>query len=177
MRFHKVVAAAAICVVVAGCSTHERPEPGDERGGDPMPYIHIGPEGSGENSPGPHKEADPESPTAPQSYGPASGAQQRACGAFSVIDTLSRDAASPIPVPGPQGPGAHGDDLIGFGNALKQVDRRGLSEPMNAALNAHAVALTNLGALFNRKASSEDVSSMSTVAKATGKTVITLCAQ
>ncbi|SLI19929.1 Uncharacterised protein [Mycobacteroides abscessus subsp. abscessus] len=177
MKIQKIVAAAAICVAVAGCSANERLEPGDERGDDPMPYIHVGPEGSGENSPGPHKEADPESPTVPQSYGPPGAAQERACGAFSVIDTLSRDAASPMPVPGPQGPGARGDDLIGFGNALNQVDRRGLPKPMNAALNAHAVALTSLGALFNHKASSDDVADMAAVAKATGNTVITLCAQ
>ncbi|WP_079615915.1 hypothetical protein [Mycobacteroides abscessus] len=80
-------------------------------------------------------------------------------------------------LPGAQGPRPHGDDLVGFGNALNQVDRRGVSKPMNAALNAHAVALTNLGALFIHKASSDDVASMAAVAKATGNTVITLCAE
>lgn len=172
MRIHKVVAAAAICVVMAGCSTNERPEPGDERGNDPMPYIHVSPGGPGQDAPG-----QPTEPTAPKPYGPSSDAQQRVCGAFSVIDTLSHDPAFTVILPGAQGPRPHGDDLVGFGNALNQVDRRGLSEPMTAALNAHAVALTNLGALFNHKASSDDVASMAAVAKATGNTVITLCAE
>lgn len=173
MRIHKVVAAAAICVVMAGCSTSERPEPGDARGNDPMPYTHVSPGGPGQDAPG-----QPTEPAAPKPYGPSSAAQQRVCGAFSVIDTLSHDAAaSPMPTPDSQSPPAHGDDLVGFGNALNQVDRRGVSKPMNAALNAHAVALTNLGALFIHKASSNDVASMAAVAKATGNTVTTLCAE
>ncbi|QSN49699.1 hypothetical protein [Mycobacteroides abscessus] len=78
---------------------------------------------------------------------------------------------------GPAGPGPERPvgNLIDVANALNAVDRSGLSPAMNAAIKAHTVALTNLGALVNHKGSRQDIESMATVAKATGNTVHTLC--
>lgn len=48
---------------------------------------------------------------------------------------------------------------------------------MNAALTAHAYALTNLGALINHGANREDIASMATVTDTTSRTIEALCEQ
>lgn len=157
-RTRKVLLVLAACVVAAGCSASEPHGPSVSRGDDPMPareFTDI---------------AKTESPPPL----PADVAQERACGAFAVVESLSREVAAPMPVPS-GAPNAGRGDLVALANALNQVDRRGLSRQMNAAVNAHAVALTNLGALVNHGASRDDIASMAQVTKATGSTVAVLC--
>lgn len=153
----KVVVLLAAASFAAGCSANGHREPEVTQGDDPMParIVDIA-------------KAESVPPL------PADVAKERACGAFGVVEALSREVAAPVPVPS-GAPKAGRGDLGGLGNALNQVDRRGLSLQMNAALNAHAVALTNLGALVDHGAARDDIASMAQVTKATGSTVAALC--
>lgn len=101
--------------------------------------------------------------------------QERACGALDAIDHLADDAINPTADPGNPAPKPNGTNIISFASALQRVDRQGLSEPMSAAINAHAYALTNLGALINHGASREDIASMATVADTTSRTIDAFC--
>ncbi len=154
---NKILAIIAACVVAAGCSANDRREPEISGGDAPMP-----------------SRIDDIAKTESPPPLPADVAQERACGAFIVVERVSAEVASPTPVPVSQAHPGRGA-LIGLANALNQVDRRGLSRQMNAALNAHSVALTNLGALINHGASRDDIASMAAVTKATGSTVTVLC--
>lgn len=147
-----VVAAAAMAT---GCSTDEQPTPSS-------------------SAPLPGEVAEAKRPA---SSGPVPMAQARACGAFTAISKLAQEAIAPAPDPGNPTPRADGTDVITYANALQTLDREGLSAPINAALTAHAYALTNLGALINHGASREDVDSMAIVADTTGRTVQALCDQ
>lgn len=101
--------------------------------------------------------------------------QDRACGAFIAIDRLAHDAIAPAPDPANPAPKPNGTNIISYASALQTLDRQGLSTPLAAALNAHAYALTNLGALINHNANREDVASMATVSETTGRVVQALC--
>lgn len=155
-KSNKVLVILAACVVAAGCSVSEQRDPEGSGGEAPMPsrIVDIG---------------KAESPPAP-----ADVAQERACGAFNVVESLSRDAAAPLATPR-GGANSARTDLVGLAGALNQLDRRALSRQMNAALTAHAVALTNLGALIRHDASRDDITSMVAVTDATGSTLAALC--
>lgn len=112
----------------------------------------------------------------PAPPGPPHVALERACGAFGVLDKLTHDAVSPTPDPGNPAPHPNGANVIAYASALRTVDGPGLTPALNAALTAHAYAVTNLGSLINHGASVDDIASMATVADMTGRTVQTMCA-
>lgn len=109
----------------------------------------------------------------PKSQRPPQIVSERACGAFDALEELAHQ----IIAPPPHGPVSErpAGELIAVASALNAVDRTDVSPAMNAAIRAHAVALTNLGALVNHKASREDIESMATVTIATGSTLHALC--
>lgn len=167
MSFGKTLLVAAVLAMgTAGCAAPPIFDSWNEPS-DPPPH-----EQGGALSPLPRVEKGDEK--MPRSEGPPQIGRERACGAFDALEGLARSIIAPPvqPVPGAERPQG---DLIVVANALNAVDRRDLSPAMNAAIRAHAVALTNLGALVNHKASREDVESMATVAIATGSTLRTLC--
>lgn len=102
-------------------------------------------------------------------------AQDRACGAFIAIDRLAHDAIAPAPDPGNPAPKPNGTNIMSYASALQTLDRQGLSAPLAAALNAHAYALANVGALINHNAKREDVASMATVSGTTSRVIQALC--
>jgi len=106
---------------------------------------------------------------------PAQVVQERVCGAFDALTRLTHSAITPDPDPSNPKPKPNGANLINYANTLQTLDRQGLSAPMNAALTAHAYALTNLGALINHGASGEDIASMATVTDTTSRTIEALC--
>lgn len=111
-------------------------------------------------------------------YGPPYGpdvALQRACGAITVIDTLTTETFEHEPYPGKAAPPPDGHVLIGYANGLNNVDRQGLSPTLNAAITAHVYALTNLGAMINHHASRDDVESMATVVDTTAAVLHEFC--
>lgn len=166
-RFGKTLLVAAVMALGStGCSPASIFESWNEPS-DPPPHEH-------EAAPLPLPPAEKSDDPMPRSEASPQIGRERACGAFDALEGLARTIIAPPaqPVPGAERPQG---DLIAVANALNAVDRRDLSPAMNAAIRAHAVALTNLGALVNHKASREDVQSMSTVAIATGSTLRTLC--
>lgn len=110
----------------------------------------------------------------PKSEQPSQIGNARTCGALDALDGLAQAIIAPPAQPALDTERPVGN-LIDVANALNAVDRADLSPAMNAAIKAHTVALTNLGALVNHKGSRQDIESMATVAKATGNTVHTLC--
>jgi hypothetical protein len=153
MRPHTTcVIIAAATAIATGCTT--QPEHPDLPN-DPMPQPAV---------------ANTAHPTRPPQV-----VEERACGAFGAIDQLARDAISPSPDPVNPAPHRNGTTIITYANALQTLDRQGISRSMDAALGAHAYALTNLGALINHNASREDIASMATVAETTAHTVQVLC--
>lgn len=153
MRPHTAcVIVAATTAIATGCTA--QPEHPDLPN-DPMPQPAA---------------ANARHPTRPPQI-----VQEHACGAFGAIDQLARDAISPSPDHGNPAPRRNGTAIITYANALQTLDRQGISRSMNAALSAHAYALTNLGALINHNASRKDIASMATVAETTGHTVHVLC--
>lgn len=99
-----------------------------------------------------------------------------ACGALVALDRLSGTARAPKTELGNPTPITNGDELIKLATALQSVDRDGLPRPMDAAINAHATALSNLGELVRQRADSRAISSMSRVAGSTGQTLTAFCA-
>lgn len=106
---------------------------------------------------------------------PPSIAFARACGALVVLDQLSGTARAPRTQLGNPTPLTNGDELVKLATALQSVDRKGLPRPMDAAINAHATALSSLGELVRQRADSRTISSMSRVADSTGKTLTAFC--
>lgn len=154
MRPSRTAIILAAAAIATACSTDEHPTPNHGA------------------LPGPVAEAK-----RPTSSGPLPMAQAHACGGFTAISRLADEAITPAPDPGIPAPRPNGAHVIDYASALQTLDRQGLSSPMSAALTAHAYALTNLGALINHGASSEDIDSMATVADTTGRTVQALCDQ
>ena len=146
---------ATTAIALTGCSTD-----------DPQPLSHAA---------APAPDLSPTSqPAAPPR--PPQVALERACGAFGVLDKLTHDAVNPTPDPGNPAPHPNGANVIAYASALRTVDGPGLAPALNAALTAHAYAVTNLGSLINHGASGDDIASMATVADMTGRTVKTMCA-
>lgn len=87
-------------------------------------------------------------------------AHERACGSIAMIDKLTNATLDPTPDPGgPKPRPINGHALIGLGNALNNVDRRGMPATLSAAITAHAYRLANLGAMINHHADTDDIKS------------------
>ncbi|SKF62001.1 Uncharacterised protein [Mycobacteroides abscessus subsp. bolletii] len=99
----------------------------------------------------------------------------RACGALIALDQLAGAARSPTTKLGNPTPITDGDELMKLATALQSVDRDGLPRPMDAAINAHATALSNLGELVRHRADDGDIGSMRRVADSTGQTLTAFC--
>lgn len=149
----KIAVAAIIVAATAGCATQQ---PARD-----LPDVVTPP-------------PDPEQPAAP--HFPPNITEQRFCGAFSVLDTLTNDVIAPSPTPGGL-PGPASASLVTVANALNTVDRDGLSKSMDAAVRAHVHALTYLGALIDHGGanSDDDVETMTSMVGTTGDTVRELC--
>lgn len=161
LRCLTAVITAVAVLTTAGCG-HEFQDddipPG--RADEPMPI----------RTPPPSKEE--ELPRRP--HFPAPEAQQRLCGAFTVIDSLADNTISPTPDPGPASQPPRGD-LIALANALNTMDRNELPRPFTSAIYAHVHALTYLGSLMNHGASRDDIAAMTAMVATTGDTVRALC--
>ncbi len=107
-------------------------------------------------------------------------ADVQACGAFSVIDDLVQESLStvytdpPPPavrVPAPS-PGDH--VLVGI-DALSNIDKRGVSGPLAAALNSYVSAGASLGRFLNHHESPAAAADMRFVLGRTRGAVALLC--
>lgn len=114
-------------------------------------------------------------PASSGSSSPPSFAFARACGALAVISQLADTAHAPQTNAADPAPLTNGDGLIKLATALQSVDRDGLPRPMDAAINAHATALSNLGELVRKRADSGAIGSMHRVADSTGQTLTAFC--
>lgn len=146
----------------------------------------CGAESTTDDRPTPRGEsrAAPPAPISPtQAPKPASSGSQsftsitfeRTCGALVVLDQLAGAARSPRTKLGNPTPVTDGDELMKLATALQSVDRDGLPRPMDAAINAHATALSNLGEFVRHRADDSDIGAMRRVADSTGQTLTAFC--
>lgn len=107
-------------------------------------------------------------------------ADVQACGAFSVIDDLVRESLNTVytdrPSPEVQmRPPLPGDHVLVGVDALSNIDKRGVSEPLAAALNSYVSAAASLGSFLNHHEPQTAAADMRFVLGRTRGTVALLC--
>lgn len=115
------------------------------------------------------------SPTMQEAVRGSDGGVERFCGAVLVIDQLTRDAIAARPDAEPAKRLVDGHQLSAYGDALNNIDHNVLPSTMSAAATSHSYALVNLGAMINHQASTNEISSMETVVRATGAVLREFC--